>query len=855
MTVVKIGRRDSKCLDETRNAVCDEVMRRICSTLLILVCIITLVVLTGRACAAGPPRHIVLIVCDGLRPDSVTPDDMPTLYRLAHEGTFFAHHHPVYLSSTEVNGTAIATGAYPTHSGLMANNEYRPSVDLLKPFGTEELAAVRKMDELTGGRYLRMPTIAETVGKAGFRTVVAGTKGVALLHDRSRRPDADPTKDSVVVFQGLSLPDGLGHTLQQLKAFPRLADPTKAANQRQDAWTTHTLIDHLWAGNIPAFTTLWLSEPDFAQHGSGPGSEVARAALHSDDDNIGSVLKAIETSDARDSTDVLVVSDHGFSTIERIVNVVEELTRAGFDAMAGFTSDPKQDQVLVVPNGGSFSLYVIGHGRDLIAGLVDFLQKSDFAGVIFTRRGLEGTFTLDSAHLCTEDAPDILVSMRWNDHASATGMPGMLLSSTLKYGPGGGYHASLSRYDMHNTLIASGPDFKHGFVDELPTGNTDIAPTVLSILGIPPQKPMDGRVLFEAFADSGAPPPAIGTQTLRTSHQAWRQFLKVSRVGSTVYYDEGNADLSAAAREWSAHPTILQFETREDIYAIGDVHGDYGVMAKLLAAAKLVDSATASPQAIHWTGGRSVLVCPGDFIDKYNHSLDVIACLRSLQSQAQQAGGRIIITMGNHEAEFLAGKGGEKKGTRLIDELKAAGLSTAEVIAGRDKEGIGQFLRNLPIGAKVNDFFFCHAGNTHGLTLAQLDSELLHEVDRDGFAAPILADPDSMLEARMHPTPWWETAKSSSPEQTLRKNLDALGVKHLVFGHQPGKVEFADGTKRAKDEMFQKFDGLVFMIDTGMSRGQDSGRAALLKIHGGTEATAIYADGQTRKLWAAAPPR
>ena len=69
---------------------------------------------------------------------------MPTLYALRDKGTFFNQHHPVYLSSTEVNGTALDTGSYPQHSGIVANNEYRPDVELRKPFGTEELEAVRK---------------------------------------------------------------------------------------------------------------------------------------------------------------------------------------------------------------------------------------------------------------------------------------------------------------------------------------------------------------------------------------------------------------------------------------------------------------------------------------------------------------------------------------------------------------------------------------------------------------------------------------------------------------------------------------------------------------------------------------
>ena len=56
-------------------------------------------------------------------------------------------------------------------------------------------------------------------------------------------------------------------------------DAKVAANAAQDAWTTRVLVKKLWANGLPAFTTLWLSEPDYAQHGAGPGSTVARAAL------------------------------------------------------------------------------------------------------------------------------------------------------------------------------------------------------------------------------------------------------------------------------------------------------------------------------------------------------------------------------------------------------------------------------------------------------------------------------------------------------------------------------------------------------------------------------------------------
>jgi arylsulfatase A-like enzyme len=122
-----------------------------------------------------------------MRPDFITEQDTPTLHHLAQEGVFFRNHHPVFLSATEVNGTAIATGAYPAHSGIMANKEYRPAINVLQPVGTESPAAMRAGDRLTKGHYLSRPTIAEILHNAGHTTAVAGTKPVALLHDRTER--------------------------------------------------------------------------------------------------------------------------------------------------------------------------------------------------------------------------------------------------------------------------------------------------------------------------------------------------------------------------------------------------------------------------------------------------------------------------------------------------------------------------------------------------------------------------------------------------------------------------------------------------------------------------------------------
>ncbi|HEX3419870.1 MAG TPA: alkaline phosphatase family protein, partial [Candidatus Udaeobacter sp.] len=78
---------------------------------------------------AKPEHHVVIVVWDGMRPDYVTEQSTPTLWKLAREGITFRNHHSAYPSATMVNGTTIVTGVYPGNSGIIANHVYRPDID------------------------------------------------------------------------------------------------------------------------------------------------------------------------------------------------------------------------------------------------------------------------------------------------------------------------------------------------------------------------------------------------------------------------------------------------------------------------------------------------------------------------------------------------------------------------------------------------------------------------------------------------------------------------------------------------------------------------------------------------------
>ncbi|GAA5889190.1 hypothetical protein JCM5296_005829 [Sporobolomyces johnsonii] len=79
------------------------------------------------------------------------------------------------------------------------------------------------------------------------------------------------------------------------------------------------------------------------------------------------------------------------------------------------------------------------------------------------------------------------------------------------------------------------------------------------------------------------------------------------------------------------------------IVAVGDIHGDYPALTKILRRAGLIDLRGS------WIGGSDLLVQTGDIVDR---GVDTIACYRFMQSlrpQAEKAGGGVVSLLGNHE--------------------------------------------------------------------------------------------------------------------------------------------------------------------------------------------------------------
>lgn len=289
-------------------------------------------------------------------------------------------------------------------------------------------------------------------------------------------------------------------------------------------------------------------------------------------------------------------------------------------------------------------------------------------------------------------------------------------------------------------------------------------------------------------------------------------------------------------RDWNRFPAVIERDTSAEVIALGDVHGGYERLVDLLATAGLIKPDTQTPLAYAWTGGNRLLVSVGDLIDKGTQSIEVLDLMMKLQSQATASGGEVIVTLGNHEVEFLANPD-NKKAREFIDELHSKGIEPDTIPQG--EKPYGEWLMNRPLAARVNDWFFSHAGNTSGKTIGELAQSFRQDVSQGDWGSDFLIGDDSLLEAEK----WWKGEGSAA--KLLDDYLRALNVRHIIFGHDPGA--FHD-----KGQIGQEKDGRIFLIDVGMSPAIDYSKGALLllaKVGGTVVATALDADGTRKEIW------
>jgi hypothetical protein len=191
--------------------------------------------------------------------------------------------------------------------------------------------------------------------------------------------------------------------------------------------------------------------------------------------------------------------------------------------------------------------------------------------------------------------------------------------------------------------------------------------------------------------------------------------------------------LEAAAQEGQ-----VQWSGVERVVAFADVHGAHAELLRLLRETGIVDGQD------RWMAGHAHVVSLGDLLDRGADSRKVMNLLMRLQGEAQAAGGRLHVVLGNHEAmnllgdlrdvhigEYAAYADMESAAERALQRkawVAAQGEAAAAAFDQRFPPGFfghraalspggpyGRWLLSQPVAIAVNDTLFMHAGPSQAL--------------------------------------------------------------------------------------------------------------------------------------------
>jgi len=179
---------------------------------------------------------------------------------------------------------------------------------------------------------------------------------------------------------------------------------------------------------------------------------------------------------------------------------------------------------------------------------------------------LPGTLSFATVHWDHERSADILISPMWTDEENEFGYRGTVRS------PGIAGHGSASPWDIRATFVAAGPAIKRGVVSDIPTGNIDLTPTALRLVGADVPAGLDGRVLEEALVGGPQPASLAGEgNAIQTSAEVGDVLYEVtayrSGIGTSVYFDGTDVvrTRTQSQRGATASQAGTVVVTREDI--------------------------------------------------------------------------------------------------------------------------------------------------------------------------------------------------------------------------------------------------------------------------------------------------
>ena len=544
---------------------------------------------------ADQPHNVILFIPDGLRGGIVDASTAPTLTRLREEGVSFVNSHSLFPTFTTANASAFATGHYFGDTGDFSNSIYtgfkvQAAGDSVTPF-LEIDSVLTEVTEHFHGNYLNEDSIIFAARAQNMSTAMIGKLGPVGIFDlRALKGDSSLiVDDSTGREGGISIPSEWLEAFKAAKIKPEAPGRGDNGNAGTNS-VPGTLIPNLAqqqyflevalkvalpkfkAANRPFVLVYWSRDPDGSQHNHGdslgaitPGinGPTSLSAIRTMDSALASLQQGLKSLGLAETTNILIASDHGFSTISKasqtsaaakqsygdvtpnelppgflVMDIADALAASGesvslFDPDAKYaTVDWKRGQhpsrgngvigadanapsVVVASNGGSNLVYIPSavadaDGKRLLSKIVQALVNQDYVSGLFVdtdRFGEQaGALSINTIGLKgATGIPTPAVVVNFASFSSGCKKPlncGVEIADTRNQ-TGQGMHGSFSRADTFNFMAALGPDFRKGFVSKVPASNADVGMTIAHLLQlkIPAKGSLVGRVLQESLVD------------------------------------------------------------------------------------------------------------------------------------------------------------------------------------------------------------------------------------------------------------------------------------------------------------------------------------------------------------------
>jgi ectonucleotide pyrophosphatase/phosphodiesterase family member 5 len=373
--------------------------------------------------------YVILVSIDAFRWDYLSRNITPNFTKIKSEGVSAISFQPAFPTKTFPNHISIITGMYPESHGIISNDFVNLATNERYRMG--DSVAVRESEWYLGEAFW------ETAHRNGIISASYFWVGSELLL-KYRHPDYFRTYDKKVT--------------------------NKAKLDGVMEWL------NLPAGKRPHFITVYFDQVDTRAHDFGPNSKEVNEVIKEMDGVMGQLRENVLNSPLKDSVNIIILSDHGMTEInrERTVNIEQIIADASCKFIntgpVGLVQTPKEKEKSVYEklkkNEKHFKVYY----KDEVPEYFHYSKHPFIPQIV------------------------IIADMGWEviDNFKAKKL------ETDK-GKAGDHGFDNYQLDMHGIFIAEGPAFKKNYA----TGtllNIDVYPLLCKIFGIQPRSNIDGKI-------------------------------------------------------------------------------------------------------------------------------------------------------------------------------------------------------------------------------------------------------------------------------------------------------------------------------------------------------------------------